>query len=269
VSQQQCATDCGRPTTGSALCRDCEETFVREIGSLAGLADDLRAAITRQAVFDTRYGGVRTAAEPVLFDDRATRARSALMGAAWRWTFLIWDRKEPLPVGRYGGLVGMGRWLHQRINRLLDHPGIGELANDVHRQMKRAARAVDRPLDRVFAGVCSARTPDGECPAWLYASPDRPIVTCRSCGAHWDVAERRDFLLAAVEHVLATTDEIASAVVWLGDGVKEERIRQWASRGRLAQQGEAIVQGRRRPLYRIGDVLRLLEDDARRQASAS
>lgn len=263
---QTCAKNCGRPTTGAALCNDCETTFVRQIAELAALADDLRITITRQSVIGSGNGGRRSTETPVPWDDRASRERAALLGFAWRTVLRIWDKHERLPAGQHGGLAGIGRWLHQRINRLLDHHDIGEIANDLHRHTKRASRLIDRPAPGVFAGICSATTPTGPCPTWLYATQGRAVVTCRVCGAHHDVKTRRATLREHAEHILATAAEIARAVVWLGDNVKPDRIRQWASRGRLARHG---TDDTGKPLYRIGDVLQLLEDDAQRQQATA
>lgn len=263
---QTCVAGCGHPTAGSALCRPCEEAFVADVAELAGLADDLKTSIIRQAVFTQRYGGgSRSTTAPLPFNERAVRARAALHAAAWRWTLLLWDGTEQLPTGATANLSGIGRWLHQRTNRLLDHPQLAELVGSVHREVGRARAVVDRPAS-LFLGMCSVRGEnDEECQAWLFAHPDQGFVRCRQCRANHNVDERRAVLEAAVEEVLATTDEIAAAVRWIGTSVKEERIRKWASRERIQKRGEIVVHGRRRPLYRIGDVLDLLREDIGRQ----
>lgn len=259
TATQTCATNCGRPTTGSHLCRDCEDTLVQEVAEIVATADDLRTAITRQTALSDG-GGPRSAETQVPFDDRAARARAAYLATLWRLVMKLWDKREPLPTGRDGGLTGIGRWLHSRINRILDHPEAGDIANDIHRTTKRVLIVLDRPEPGIFAGVCSARVPvsrtapAGECLTWLYARTGAAVVTCRICGAHHDVQQRRDKLREHAENVLMTAPEIARAVTWLGETIKAELVRKWASRGRLVQHGN--VDGR--PLYRVGDVLTLL-----------
>lgn len=273
---QECATGCGRPTTGSALCHNghdwCEDTLVREIAEIASIADDLRTAITRQTAITTGNGS-KAAETPVPFDDKASRARAVYLAAAWRWTMKIWDKNELLPTGRDGGLAGIGRWLHARINVILDHPDIGELANDIHLHTKRVLKVIDRPEPGIFAGVCSAPVPEskiaprGECLNWLYAKPGKTVVTCRICSTHHDVTKRRDALREHAENILMTAPEIARAITWLGDNIKADLVRKWASRGRLEQRGTTPED---RPLYRVGDVLTLLAQNApKEQVKAS
>ncbi|NED96459.1 hypothetical protein G1H11_14205 [Phytoactinopolyspora alkaliphila] len=266
MNQQMCAAGCGRPTSGSALChtkeRSCEERMVREVAELPSIGDDLDLARTRQAVLGS---GGRSSETPVPWDDRVARVQAAFVGAMWTWTMAIWDHVEPLPTG---GLPGIGRWMHARINRLLDHPDVGEFANTLHRHTRRALKVIDRPAEGLFAGICSARTPKGECPEWLYALPGKSIVTCRVCGAHYDVAWRREILRQHAENTLMTAAEIARAVTWLDTQVRADRVRQWASRGRLIRRG-SDEQGR--PTYRLGDVLDLAaaEEQRRNKAKAS
>ncbi len=101
------------------------------------------------------------------------------------------------------------------------------------------------------------------CGTDLYAMPGDTQVTCPACGARYDVAERRAWLLDAAEDRLATTTEIARAITTLaGQDLTTERLRQWAARGRLTVRARTPDD---RPLYRVGDVLSLLHADATRR----
>lgn len=249
-----CATGCGRPTSGSALCHGkngCDERFGKQIAELPALAAALRITITRQARLTDR-NGPRSTETAIPFRDKAARARAALLGDMWHWVMAIWDHTEPLPRG---GITELGRWLHNRINTLLTRHDIGAIATTLDRHVGKCWYLTDRPPDRIFAGICSATTLDGrQCYTWLYATPSKPVVTCTGCGTHHDVAERREVLRQAAEDVLANAAEISRAVTWLGEAIKPDRIRQWAARGRLAKRTEDDG----KPLYRIGDVLDLL-----------
>src|SRR5690606_35487128 len=144
---------------------------------------------------------------------KAARARAALLRDLWRWTLTIWNHTEPLPRG---GVANLGRWLHTSINTLLTRHDIGDIANTLNRHTAKCWYLTDRPPDRIFAGICSARHRGTECDTWLYASPGKPVVTCGTCGTHHDVSERREVLRQAAEDVLATAAEISRAVTWLG-----------------------------------------------------
>lgn len=165
---------------------------------------------------------------------------------------------------------------------------------------KDLARLVDRPPESWYAGVCGARLaahdgtscacschdtcnlegcdlehgcdiPGGcgveydntECTRVLYATPGDPFVRCGDCGTTYDVATRREQLLAEAEDHLATVEMITRVVTTLGDtqvraSKISERIRLWAHRGRITSHGTRVIDGRPRPVYRIGDVLDLL-----------
>jgi hypothetical protein len=256
---QYCTTGCGEPTTGAPLCDTCDETFAKNIAELPALAAALRQTITRQVRINDR-NGPRNAETAVPFNDKAARARAALLGDLWRWTTTIWNHTDPLPRG---GIADLGRWLHTRINTLLDHPDIGDIANTLNRHAAKCWHLTDRPPDRIFAGICSQHTPDGQCVEWLYANPGASVVTCRACGTHHDVNDRREVLRQAAEDVLATAAEVSRSVTWLGEHIKPDRIRQWASRGRLAKRAEDDG----KPLYRIGDVLDLLAQTEQKAVS--
>jgi hypothetical protein len=114
---------------------------------------------------------------------------------------------------------------------------------------------VDRPIGRLYVGPCGDEGDEGRCGADLYASPLKPEVKCRECGATHEVEKRRQVLRDEVRMLLGTATEIARLLPWILDApVKEATIRKWASRGKL----EAFVMaGAKRPAYRIGDVIDL------------
>lgn len=259
MSEQACAAMCGQPTTGAMLCDHCEKTLTQHLAELPALAEHLRITITRQAILTNRNGS-RSAETSIPWHDKAANARTALLNDLWRWTLALREPAEPLPRG---GIDHLGRWLYTRINLILTWNQAGELAITLERHTNRCWHIMDRPADRIFAGICSHPTPRGLCETWLYAQPGKPTVTCPTCGTHHDVAQRRETLRQAAEDVLATAAEIARAVTWLGDHIRADRIRQWAARGRLTKRADDDGH----PLYRIGDVLDLLAQVEEKAAS--
>lgn len=150
-----------------------------------------------------------------------------------------------------------------------------QLLDELLNLERRLRRFVDRPPERWYAGPCTAGLRALEavwfCGAELYADLGEPTVTCRDCGVTYDLAERRAWLLAAAEDRLENAATIARAVVvWTdydrGESRLVRRISDWARRGRLGAREERLVDGRRRSLYRVGDVLDLLADEARESA---
>lgn len=270
---QECATGCGRPTGGSALChgRDdaCEERLVQAVAELPALADELDTTATRQAVIGSKNGGgSRSAETPLPWDIRAARAKAELAGHAWRWAIDLWDQTEPLPRGR--GLATLGRWLHARINRILDHPNVGDIADSILRATSRAWTAVDRPADKVIVGVCRTAGDDGECGTWLYAHPEANYIRCWSCRSEYDVAASRENLWNDLGNVLMTIAEIISwgeRLEYIERG-ETKRVRnlldKWVERGRLASHG---TNQHGRALYPFGETLTSALSATRKKAA--
>ncbi|MEV4158996.1 hypothetical protein [Nonomuraea dietziae] len=157
----------------------------------------------------------------------------------------------------------MADWLARRVELLRHHSAGAEAVDELLEAVRQAEPVVDRPAERNFLGICSARLENGgECDSELYAPPGSSTASCRQCQTQHSVWERRQVLLTEAEEVLGTAVEISRAVTQLGQEVTPERVRQWAHRGRLAvadyldeRYGEGL---RTRPLYRLGDVLDLL-----------
>lgn len=184
-------------------------------------------------------------------------------------------RPRRLPADRIDCLAA---WLgiHERYVRR--HEAVGELWQEVHDLVAQVRRIVDRRPDRCYLGVCSVHldTLDGGgdahpgfppqpiyCDADLYAVDGYDTVTCRACGTVHGVPERRRILLDAVDDQLGTAAEIARALAAYADvELKVERLRQWYSRGQIAQY--APRDGDRWPRYRVGDVRELLNPTNRK-----
>lgn len=176
----------------------------------------------------------------------------------------------------------------------------GVLLDELIDAEKRLYRAVDRPAERWYAGRCGhveeavqhdgtvcgcachhgagilcdvpggcglefAPEPAAVCTAELWAD-DRPVVRCDTCGSTYEVQARRDSLLAEARDRTASVRVLARVVTTLGgrdlgEARLDARIRTWAARGRLTAVGARVIDGHSRPVYRIGDVLDLLDSD--------
>lgn len=270
----RCAS-CSRPVKDQArLCRRCTSWLERDLGDLEGLATEVETTRLRQSrTGGQAIGGGHSSERPLPFDDRPVLAARALREVCRRWAgFVVEHRGAPWPrdlLGDYGRfLLGQVDWLRHREEAPV---AFDELSGAIGR----VRGSIDRRAERVYAGPCGAIDywPDGHpilcsarCDGDVYGRLNAKNATCTKCGATHDVADRREWLLAAVEDQLAHIALLSKALSNLGRPVADPTIRSWVSRGRLAAHGED-PQGR--ALYRVGDVIELLAQEAARQASRS
>lgn len=172
-------------------------------------------------------------------------------------------------------LPALASFLLDNISWLRHHQDGPQVVDDVIRAVDAVKRAIDKPPERVYVGRCGAPKLDEDgrevdCQAEVYARPGAPLAVCGGpdgCGASWDVEERRAWLLEAARDQLENASTIARAVTALGgQEVTPERIWKWKERGRIVPHGYEDAK-RKRPLYRVGDVLDLLTSDARAEAA--
>ncbi|MEU8279543.1 hypothetical protein ACFYOK_29495 [Microbispora bryophytorum] len=251
--------NCGRPTTDNALaCRSCGAQLHQQLVDVAdgGLADELDTALARQARIGNGNGG-RSAESPLGYGEAASTAIWVLRTTMIAWVLLLSESGEDLPEEVLAEqLPALARWLAARTEDIRRHPHAAAAIEELTAAVHQARDAIDRPADRVYCGPCGAKTDTGtRCMVDLYARPGAGVVQCR-CGTMWDIRQRRMWLMAEAENALGTATEIARAVTSLGREVTPQRIWQWASRGRLLTRGRG-AQGQ--PLYRVGDVIDLLE----------
>lgn len=249
--------NCGRPITDNALvCRSCGDALRQDLGEVAdgALAQELETALARQA----RMGGTgaRSAEAPLGYGEAAATAIWILRTTMVAWILLLSEDSDYLPPGVLDEqLPALAWWLRASVEDIRRHPDAAAAIDELTAAVRQARNVVYGPTHRVYCGQCGADASDGPCPVDLYAHPDAGVVQC-PCGAVWDVQRRRDWLLVQAEKMLGTATEIARAVTGLGREVTPERIWQWASRGRLLARGRGP---RGQPLYRVGDVLDLLD----------
>lgn len=268
---------CGRPTRDHAYaCDHCGDELAQALGDVAWLDEQLAITISRQKGIDYRRGtggkgGKKPDAQPLPYSLGASDARTTLHGLLVTWVRFCHEegvrhreRTNALPADN---LVSLSRWMLWRVDGLLLHDIAPEAVGEITSAVAHCRRLVDRPVDRWFAGPCN------ECETDLYAKAGASFVNCRGCGSTYDVDERRTWLWNAAQDHLATASEIARAVVVWGDGYTGEtrlvdRIRKWAADEpkrpkRIETRGHVKVRGVDRALYRVGDVIALLEADTR------
>lgn len=299
-----CAS-CTKPVGDQArLCRRCTEHLEQQLGDVPALAIEVqttRARLSRTG--GAPIGGGHGSDRPLPWDDRPVRAAAAARGVLARWVMLVVEQRGVrMPVGT---LTGMSGFLLGQVDWLRHREEAADAKGELEQAVRRLRASVDRAPDRWFAGVCSALRPvdladcdcachvggafrpacdvpggcgtvheDATVPAGvpceedLYVVQGASTVRCRTCGTEHDVEYRRKVLREHVEDQLATVAELTTAVSNLARPVSKDTIKSWVRRDRLVERG-------RRPsphdddgvaLYRVGDVLELLAEDARRRA---
>lgn len=298
-----CAVDgCERPSPGAMVCSACAGELARGLGDVPALARELEVTLARLAVV-TSPANTMPRSRPKTEDDVesalpwAQRAREAsfqlrntLVGCVRELAESTPDRRpRKLPDGRgcrhrgcaglceerwpMDALASMAAWLLARVQAIRHHPAGGELLEEIRCAVQAARRAVDRPPDLLFAGLCREplpvpgpvdddNDPDDdepdalECGGRVWLRPGATSARCASCGVEHEVADRRETLLASASTLAAHGPDIARFLsVILEEPVRPAAIRKLAHRKKLAAV-DVDLDGR--PRYLVGDVLALV-----------
>lgn len=260
-----CPVDrCDRTRRGDQnICGACEDQLRRDLAWIPELAEELDITLSRQAVIGAGGGG---GDKPLPFSVAASDAGALLRDTLAGWVAVLHSEDEEAVET---SLASAAVWLLDRHARIIRHPAVVDLVEEVAAVVACASRVVDRPGERQYAGPC----PGPECGTDLYAHVKAVMVRCRECGESWRVEERRDVLLGEVRDRLARASECAHILTsLLGSGVVLEprTVRNWALRGRIVAHGQ---DGQKHPLYKVSECEVLfvaeLERRARRDAKAA
>lgn len=249
---------CECPTgDGGRLCRIHTDILVTNLGSVPDLLTELDITRTRQDRMVSERAGSRSATRPLPWNEHASTV-------AWElnYTMNVWalevstlreDERDPLKPVPARDTAEVARWLTRNINTLRHHVGAGTADEELNDAIVRVRRAVDRAPDKVFAGPCATPQDDGtHCAEDLYGHPGKRTTRCIACGAEHDMDQRRQWMLGLIEDQVAHSGLLAGLVTSLGVPIASSTIRKYAGKGRIKV---ISVDAKRRPLYRIGDVL--------------
>jgi hypothetical protein len=278
---------CDRPVLDMAyVCQWCARPVEMALRDLAALAGEANTTITRQAHLG-RSGGID---DPLPFSWEAADAQWAVANTLTTWARHIEaerGRPVPPPPGPVQGplcrtalscrhrsctaigprtpvhpLTHLSGWLADQVTWLRHRPEAVEALDELGNAARLAARTVDNPPDRWYAGRCLVQLDDGpECETDLYALPGAGTVRCPGCGILHDADERRTWLLEQARDQLAHAAWLASVLTRLGHAVTSSSIRGLAHRGRIVAHSDDEMG---RPLYQLGEVLDVVVDQERR-----
>lgn len=227
----ECVRDCGTSVQDVFLCHRCTDNLSADLKALEWLSEELETTLTRQHRFGGLSGAVaRSAEKPLPYHLGASNVLAEVESELAMWR------------GVFGGLS---------VALVRVHELSGDFAASVESLVMRARQVVDRPPDQWYAGPC-------ECGRDLYSTARRGDIVCDDCGQVYDIEARRSHLLDAIEDQLVPTSMLCRALVTLGRELKSEQVRKWVARGKLTQFPPHPSDPNKRPRYRVGDVVNLI-----------
>jgi hypothetical protein len=134
--------------------------------------------------------------------------------------------------------------------RIGAHPESLGWYETISKAYENTTKAIDLPPERIRAGKCT-------CGQVLYTYEGRDTVTCKPCGTVHDIAELQN---ATLEKLRTYTDTAANVIRALNAAqvpLKMRKLTYWADHGHVT-----TIQDERGRLYRVGDVLDLMEATA-------
>lgn len=246
---------CDRPRPGNAaICGACASQLRRDLETIPELTHELDITLSRQTAMGDGQGGDK----PLPYNSRASDAGALLRDTLTGWTrdLLEAHPDEPRPGST---LPELASWLLDRMQTLLRHPAVVDIAEEIGAVVDQARRAVDRPADKQYSGPC----PD--CGEGLYARQGAVQVTCRGCGSDYDMQDRKACLLTEVQGTLATASQVANILTQLlGNGavLQPRTVRNWALRKLVFAHGS---DQKGRPLYLVAECEKKFVEELERQ----
>lgn len=143
---------------------------------------------------------------------------------------------------------------------LMHRPEAEEAYDEILAALGQLRRTIDTAAPRDYAGPCDV------CGRDMYARPGDVEVTCKPCALIYPMEHRREWLLDQADDELARATDIAKALTGFGHDITRHRIGTWRDRGQLEPKG---IDGIGRPLYRVGDVRKLLKEGLPKKSDAA
>jgi hypothetical protein len=243
------------------LCRNCNDTLTRNLKAIPWLLEELEVTLSRQDCL-SESSDRSSDDQPLPLNMRAVEVRIDLNAVLAAWALHVAGKHEGLLAGVVWTELRLAQYLLEHVGDILTDPAAGQCADEIGDIRRRAQRAIDKPVQQVFAGPC------GDCGKDLYAHPSKAEVKCRNpeCGAIYPLDERRRWLLGKAEDQLRTATDLSRALSGLlGEKLTASMIRAWAHQGRLAKH-PPLPDRPKDPTYKVGDVIDLCNEQAEKEA---
>ena len=257
------APSCDHLSPNGFLCPGCVRILDGDLRAVPDLLAELDITISRQDHLAGDGSFARTSEIPLPLRLSPLEVKRDLVETMFVWAaHMALERRSQLAA--LIATESSAAWSNYLLERLCDvvlNPSAGQLANEVGYMVKVSRRAVDRPAQLRYVGPCDA------CGFDLYAHPWAPDIKCDGCAEIYAVDQRREWLLDQAELYLLTATEMSRALPGLLARDTHGRepmltaamIRGWAFRGRIFRY-PAHPARPNEPLYRVGDVLDLVND---------
>lgn len=278
---------CTRPAGDAFVCPQCVDDLDVALGDTAALADELELAASRQAnvaqsgyevakpTGATRWDRVLRRDESeflakVGFNSRpdvphAMELLHGLENAVVAGIKALVEHRGITPPVILEVTTG-SRWLLMNISAVALDPAGPDIVGEVREAAARAMRAIDGAPGGIYLRVCDI------CKARMYADPDAQWHNCTTCGARYDVAARLESINSTVRDSLLSLSEIAEhSERYIGRRLTIGQLKGWVRRDMLQKAGTAARQnrpGEDQALYRVEDVIRLMEKRRRAEGAA-
>jgi uncharacterized Zn finger protein (UPF0148 family) len=232
TSDPICPT-CEAPFFNNAvICPTCRNRLEQELAEVDSLLDDLDVTLTKQSQTRSQGGDTEQDATPTPFHVGASNAAGNLSSILTSWAALVQEETGHRYVGD-GSSQSVASYLLCHVDWLANH----EAAEDCYREVLDATaqckRVVDIQPGRRIIGVCGSRINAVTCTETVWATEGHSTVRCRTCGAEWDVRERRLDSYLKATNTAQDTPTLTRAFNHDGIAVTTDRIYQWVRRGFL------------------------------------
>lgn len=236
------------PVTDAFVCTPCADEYHGLLAEAPHIAAELAVEVAKLSRKGRQPSGhVKRTEQPLPYSPHASaaldRLRSELVSAV---RIVALGDATAYPADT---VPAMAEWLTRMEGAVMLRPEGGEIITGLAAAIRRGRAIIDTPPERRFVGDCPCG--DAEDRSRLLAIVGREYVRCPRCGTTYRVAECIAQLEDAMRDRLVTPKEVELVT---SGRIKWARVRQWISRGLIAQHPDNRV--------RFGDAL----DRAERRA---
>lgn len=248
---------CGRTLTDqAAICWPCTDGLRRDLQAVPALLDELDVTLARQGRTIQLTGG-HGGSDPLPLDLAAADAGHALRNAVSTWARILLSDAPKVPP--LAARDDPALWLANLAPTIRTLLWAADCAEDIARQVHLARTVVDLPPELSYIGRCICGQP-------VHAEAGASYARCRGCGEQLSVSEQRALQAGQLADRAFPAANVARILRHFGRDVPMTCVRDWRVGGQIAAVG---VDRHGRPLYRLGDALRLSTptDDVPEQTS--